>query len=215
MQQRTHFWRAAAFAVILLGVAARSQAISLWHVTVDTGSIKTEVGYVDLQFNPGGADALDARATVAPFAVQGGSLGSVALIQGGAMGDLEQPPVTIDNTTQLNELLQGAIFGDRIDFYVGFSGPALAPPVPTTSGTSFGITLLDSTQTTNLLPCNEDGSAMRIDVNPDGTTTASGPCQYASAQLVPEVSGALLLGAGLLLLLAPMCWRRAVSARRR
>lgn len=182
----------------------------IYGVTVDTSSQLGNSGYVDLQFNPSSFTTQTANAAVTNFSTDGtldvfgddpfdGTSGDVTGTLPGT--------VSFDNGTATNEYTQGMTFGNTISFNVDLSGPAI-DLANGDGGGSFFLTFYDPSGNT-LLTNNSNGPAFEVDINPDGSTTATaypdpdgGPSvvTYAGPTDVtptPEPSLALLLAGGL------------------
>jgi hypothetical protein len=195
-------------ATALLGVVEAGHAGSVYHVTVDTSPISSQVGFIDMQFNPG-IDSLPATVAIRSFSTDG-VLASTSDNVGGASCTLPGPPdVIITNTAGFNDLFQQITFGSSISFDAEFTGAALSPSPPLPFfGSVFALALIDSDGLTPLLTTSFDGSLVRIDINPDGSTTAT---TYSDAtdvfratailQSVPEPPSLWLLGIGFIGLL--------------
>ena len=161
--------------LLLLTVGARSaDAQVVYNVVVNTSAIAGQSGYVDLQFNPGGVDALDTTAIVNNVTTDG-AFTAVATDTGAASGSLPSPPiVTLANTTAFNDLFQAFTFGNSLTFAITFSGMALVPSLPfPVSGSTFALSLYASDQTTPLLTTDIGGSILLLDINPDGSTSVT------------------------------------------
>lgn len=177
-------------ALLSFGVSAKAQI--LYHVTVDSHAINGTAGNLDMQFNPGlGAES--ATTTITGFISSGGTLAGTSTDTGGAAGTLPQQ-VTIDNSGAFNDLFQGFTFGSGFEFNVAFAGSALNPPLGTTGGSVFALSLYDAAGTTPLLTTSPDGAALEININPDGTTSVqnfpsdpNGGLPVANAFLVTSV----------------------------
>jgi hypothetical protein len=141
----------------------------IYFVTVNTGAISGASGFLDFSFGPGN-DSQSALASISSF-VSDGSLSGSPEVNGGVLGSLPGT-VTIDNSTGFNDYFQGFDFGANIQFLLSFSGPALVSPNGTsTSGSTFGFGMFDSTGTNPLLTADANGSTFTVDVNLDGSTT--------------------------------------------
>ena len=191
------------------GQISPANAQTLYHVAVNTAGVSGQSGYVDLQFNPGGVDALAANATVSSVVTDGTFVGG-GMNTGDVSGSLPGPLlVSINNTTVFNDVFQGFTFGNTLACDVTFSGAVLTPtsPLPT-SGSAFALSLYASDQITPLLTTDASGSLLQIALNPDGSTTAqtfpssaNGGVPVATATLaapaaVPEPGSlSLLVGA--------------------
>jgi hypothetical protein len=174
--------------LLMSQIIVRAQQV--WQVSLDTSSLNGQTGFLDLQFNPGGLDAL--AGTIAfDHVVTDGSLASVATLTGSASGALPGPPAaTIDNSTQYNDLFQGITFGNQVSFHTTLSGAALNPVQPfPASGSTFAVSLYDTTGTMPLLTTSTDGSMAHIDIKPDGTTSTT---LFADSNGMFDASVALL-----------------------
>jgi PEP-CTERM motif len=176
-------------------------------VTVNTTAISGTSGFIDFQFNPGGAGAQSATVSLTNFNFTGGSLAANADLTGSATG-LLPGNVTINNTGQLNDLFQGITFGNSFSFSLTLSGAALNNPGGS-FGSLFGLSLIGSDQTTPLLTIDPNGTILSLLLNPNGTTTistfflsrrddSSVVTIQAQNAAVPEPATLLLLSSGLL-----------------
>jgi hypothetical protein len=187
----------------------------IYGVTVDTSSLSGNAGYIDLQFNPSSFATQAANAAVTTFSSDGtldifgddsfdGTSGDVAGTLPGT--------VSFDNGTATNEYTQGMTFGNTISFNVDLSGQAIDLPNGDGGG-SFFLTFYDPSGDT-LLTNSSNGAAFEVDINPDGSTTATaypnadgGPSvvTYVGPTDVtptPEPSMVLLLAGGLAVMAA-------------
>jgi len=171
----------AALAAISAQPAAASAA---YIVTIDTSSVNGTSGFLDFQFNPGNNTSQPATAQILNFTTDG-TLSGVPSITGNVSGTLPGT-VTFANSTALNEFFQGFNYGTRVSFLLVLSGPAIdAPNGTSTAGSTFGVGLYDNTQTPILT--NQGGTtgfAGQVDINLDGTTTATA---FPTATLGPSV----------------------------
>ncbi|RSL17684.1 putative secreted protein with PEP-CTERM sorting signal [Edaphobacter aggregans] len=176
-------------------------------VTINTSTINGTSGNLDLQFNPGALPGTQsATATVQGFASDG-TLGTAGLT-GDVAGTLPGT-LSFDNQTVFNDDFQAIVFGNTIQFNLVLSGPAvLTPDGISTSGSSFGIGLWDSTGFNPLLTSDPNGFAGIVNINLDGSGTATifltdagGPPVVTVtpeiASTVPEPGSILLFGTGL------------------
>ncbi len=192
----------ASFSFVLSGIAF-ANAVT-YDFTVDTSSISGQSGWLDFQFNPGTLGSQAATATVTGF--NGGTLDSgTQQLTGDVTGTL---PATLDfdNGSGFNDYFQSLTFGSSLAFQVHLDGPALTmPDGMSASGSTFTLSLYDSTVSNALLTSSPDGDVLRTDVNLDGTTTLTtypnengGPSDVH----VPEPASLGLLASGAFGLLA-------------
>ncbi len=211
----------AATVLLVLMTLTIGRAQQAWQVTLDTSPLNGQTGFLDLQFNPGGLDAL-AASMILDHVVTDGSLASLATLTGGATGALPGPPAaTLNNSTQFNDLFQGITFGNQISFDATFTGSALNPsqPLPS-SGSTFAVSLYDATGTNPLLTTSNDGSLAHLDINPDGSMAStlfadSGGIFHATLTPltagVPESASLCSLGIGLSLIVLALRGRRRAN----
>ena len=109
---------------LLLSVSAGLWAAPL-QVLIDTTALNTQVGTIDIQFNPfQPSGANPGAAAILYFLIEGGSLGGIAAgPDGGASGGLPGP-LTIVNSDFLNGVTYNATFGTAVSFVVDFTGSA-------------------------------------------------------------------------------------------
>ena len=81
---------AVAVALSLLGIfgPGLAHADLVFNISVDTSSLNTQSGFLDLQFNPGDSSAEAATASVNRFQTVGGILSQPATLTGDAAGSL-------------------------------------------------------------------------------------------------------------------------------
>lgn len=181
-------------------------------VTVDTSSVTTQDGYLNLQFNPALlGSGPSATATVSEFTMIGGDLDPASITtQGDVTGSLGPPPasVMLSNDQNPNSYLEGLTFGTTITFDLTLDEPT---PTGTGSGTTFFLNFYDSNGDADLTT-DPNGTVGYVTVNSDGTTTVvenpgptGGPSVVMFAPVlpppppsVPEPSSVLLLAGGLI-----------------
>jgi hypothetical protein len=141
-------------------------------VTINMSAINGTSGNLDLQFNPGALHGTHlATATVGGF-TSDGTLGT-AVLTGDVTGALPGT-LSFDNQTVFNDDFQAITFGNTIQFDLVLSRPAvLTPDGISTSGSSFGIGLWDSTGFNPLLTSDPNGFAGIVNINLDGSGTAT------------------------------------------
>jgi hypothetical protein len=200
--------RTALLAVIVISCTTSASADALsYTVTINTSTINGTSGNLDLQFNPGTLPGTQlATATVQGF-TSDGTLGTAVLI-GDVTGTLPGT-LSFDNQTVFNDDFQAITFGNTVQFDLVLSGPAVwTPDGISTSGSSFGIGLWDSTGFNPLLTSDPDGFAGIVNINLDGSgtittflTNAGSPpvviVTAAATSTVPEPVSILLFGTGL------------------
>ena len=177
--------------LIALGVTfAHPAQAGIWQVDIDTTAISGIDGYLDLQFNPGGADAQPLQVQISKFSSDA-TLGS-AMIDGVVSGSL-LGTLILNNTAPLNSWLQGMVFGSHIAFTLD-----MAETPKTGSGSSFATLLWDA-NFNPLLAAAGGIEALRIDLTP---TLEPGLVASSSVQAsaVPEPNMMSLMGLGLGLL---------------
>src|SRR5262249_1831115 len=97
-----------------------------YHVSIDTSALAGEAGFFSLQFNPGAlVSSPNASLTVSDFVVTGGTLSSSIFSDGSASGNYAGV-ATLRPLDLLNRLIQGLVFGSRIDFDITVSRDAIA-----------------------------------------------------------------------------------------
>jgi hypothetical protein len=179
-------------------------------VTVDTSSQSGNGGYIDLQFDPSSFTTQPANADVTNFSTDGtlDIFGDNPFdgMSGDVSGTLPGT-VSFDNGTSTNEYTQGMTFGTTISFNVDLSGPAIDLPNGEGGG-SFFLTFYDPSGNA-LLTNNPNGPAFEVDINGDGSTTATAFANASGGATVvtsagptevtptPEPSMVLLLAGGL------------------
>ncbi len=121
-------------------------------------------------------------------------------LAGGAstFGDVSGGPLpstlTFDNGGAFNDYFEGFTFGSMLTFDITLFGPALSTPNGTaSSGSAFGFSLFsDPAGTIAALTTDPTGLAFRIDIQLNGTTTATNLSPATTLAAVPE-PGTLLL----------------------
>jgi len=190
-------------ALVLL--SACSAAANSFLVTVNTSAVNTNSGFLDFQFNPGAPTSQAAVASILNFNADGGALVfnlNSPQVTVGVLGGPLPAPVTFTNALAANEVFQQFTFGTFFSFVLSLSGPALSSPDGVaTAGSTFGVGLFDQGQNP-ILTNQPSGFAGSVDVNLDGTTTAtsfptgSGGPSVVTFQALPEPGTMLLLGFG-------------------
>jgi hypothetical protein len=181
----------------------------VYHVTVNTSSVSGTSGFLEMQFNPGAVSTQLATATVSSFNGGGGTLGSADPNIGDVGGTLPGS-LTFINDQALNDYFQGFTFGSGLSFVLTLDGPAITSPNGiATAGSTFALSFFDSAVTPILTNQGAlSGAAGMVDINVDGTTTATAfpngtapsVVTFAAPGLVPEPSTLALLASGVLLI---------------
>jgi hypothetical protein len=170
-----------------------------YSVSVDTSSIAGTAGSIDLNFNPGPLITQAASLQILGFASDGTLAGGPTLT-GDVSGSLPTT-LTFDNGTGFNDYFEGFTFGTTLAFNVSLFGPALSSPDGiSTSGSTFAFSMFsDAAGTIPTLTIDTiNGFAYTVDVNLDGTTTATNFVAQTSS--VPEPHSWLLAGMGMIAL---------------
>lgn len=146
----------------------------LYTITVDTSSQDTNDAWIEFQFNPSSLGSDLAYADITAFTTDGAfdPPGSGANT-GDSSGQLPGT-VSMDNATSFNDYFEEMTLGDTIQFNLALSGPALDAPTGAGGGT-FALDFLNAAQTGYLFtndPIN-DVPVLTVDINPDGSTTAT------------------------------------------
>ena len=153
--------------ILVFAAAAFAQADPISYlVTVNTASINTQYGYIDFLLNPGGQNTEALTAVITNFtpAAALNPADPNNFVGGNVTGSLPGP-LTITNTNADNEYLEGLTFGNTITFDLSLDGPALTSPNgnPTANGTTFAISLYDSTSFNYLLPPTGPAGTLIVD----------------------------------------------------
>ena len=175
---------------LALGMAlAQSAHAEIWQVDIDTSSIAGIGGYLDLQLNPGAADAQPVQARIGNFSSDA-SLG-MGEVDGAASGSLAGVLV-LDNTDALNAWLQGLVFGSHIAFTLDIDSTLSAG-----SGSSFSALLWDGNFPPLLAAAGSD-ALLRIDLMPNVSPTwMMSSAVQVSAVPEPTIAMTFLAGLGL------------------
>jgi hypothetical protein len=194
-------------ALILLSAGSAAAASMVFLVTVNTSAVNGNSGFLDFQFTPEASTSQAAIARMSNFNADGGALVfnlNSPQVTGDVLGGPLPAPLTFSNATAVNEVFQQFTFGSLFSFVLSLSGPALSSPNGTAAGSTFGVGLFDSSGQIAILTNQASGTgfAGTVDVNLDGTTTAtsfptgSGGPPVVTFQALPEPGTMLLLGLG-------------------
>ena len=152
-------------------LAGSVRADVTYRVTVNTASINTSVGYLNLQFNPGNSSSKPATVKLSNFS--GGTAGVVLPPLHGNVTGTVPGTVTMINSTPFQERFQRFTHGNTFSFLLTLSGAAIDNPNgAATAGSTFGLALYDSNQ--NPILTNQGsatGFAGQVQINPNGSTT--------------------------------------------
>jgi hypothetical protein len=184
---------------LLLGGIAAADALT-FHVTVNTGSINGQSGYLDFSLLPSAFDSQLATAQVLNFGTDGTVSANAPVLTGDASGMLPGT-LTLDNATSYNDYFQDFTFGNSLSFDLLLDGPALESPDGTsTGGSTFTFGMYAGDQVTPLLSTSPNGEALDVNVNLDGTasyiTYPAAAGQPSAVQVVPEPASLTLLVSG-------------------
>lgn len=182
-----------------------------YDVTVNTSSITGTAGSLDFNFNPGLLVTQAASLQILSFSSDGTLAGS-PLVTGDVAGALPST-LTFDNGMAFNDYFEDFKFGSALSFEVSLYGPALnSPDGVSTSGSTFAFSMFSNPAGTTpvLTTDTTDGFAFLVNVNLDGTTTAT---DFVPASAVPEPGSLVLIGSGMILALRVLRKRRRGSLR--
>jgi hypothetical protein len=195
------------FCLIALCGASLSPASPIsYTVTVDSSPISGTAGSLDFSFNPGPLVSQAASLQILNFNGNGTLAGGFSTI-GDVSGSLPGT-VTFDNGTGFNDYFQAFTFGSTLSFQVSLFGPALtSPDGVSTSGSTFSFSMFsDAAGTKPALTTDAvNGFAFIVNVNLDGTTTATSFLTTANSVPEPGTAG---LCAGMIVALAFVLLRR-------
>jgi hypothetical protein len=174
-----------------------------YQVTVATSSIAGTSGSLDFQFNPGPLSSQPGTAQLMNFSSNGILDPSDIFTTGHVSGAHLPATLTFDNGTALNEYFEGFTYGSTLNFQVILSGLALMAPNGTGSGSVFAFSMFsDAAGTQPVLTTDTTfGIAVKIAVNPNGTSTVTDNSRQTAVGLVPEPTPLWLMAAPLALVL--------------
>lgn len=183
-------------AASLLALLSNHAALAdTWYVNVDTSVLSGQSGWLDFQFNPADAFAPAASATIMSFSSTG-LLQPIPSFSGDVSGSLDGT-LTLGNSQDFNDWLQGVTFGTAFSFRVDINVPT---PNASGSGSAFSLSLYDSSYNSLLADPNW-GASLVINASDNGTMSvlAQAPSVSLSASPVPEpdMAASLLVGLGL------------------
>ena len=152
--------------------AAPAGAQAVYNVTFNTSSVSGTPGYLDIEFNPGSGASQAATAQVLNFNPGGGTLTGAATLAGNVTGTLPGT-LTFQNSTAINDYVQGFTYGTQVSFVLVLSGPAITSPNGSPDGSSFSVSFYDSSLNSILTnPSDLPGVAGEADIAPTGTINA-------------------------------------------
>jgi hypothetical protein len=199
-------------ASLLLAAPAAIAGPIEYAVTVNTSSISGTAGSLDFNFDPGFQVTQPASLQILNFTSNGTLAGACPCGTGDVSGQLPGT-LTFDNGTGFNDYFDDFTFGTTISFDVSLYGPALSAPGGASSGSVFAFSMFsDAAGTIPVLTTDTiDGFAATVNVNLDGTTTASDLSRQTSIAVVTAEPGSLvLLGTGM-----AMLWMAGFHGQRR
>jgi hypothetical protein len=193
-------------------IAASACFADEYDVNITTSSMTPgSTGAIYFEFS-GGLNADPASVSITNFTIgppgmlTSSSPNPIALppgSDGGVKGSLDSPPLTIDNSTALNDYLHYFTFGSFLSFQVDFRLP---PVLMGQSGSEFDFQLDDDSGLAPVLTNDASGNIGKIlyDQNGAFTTDTLGNDSIETITLVPtpEPSSWLMLTSAL-----GICWR--------
>jgi hypothetical protein len=184
----THFKSLLSRSVLALALATLSAAAfagPTYHVAIDTATLGSGDGYLDLTLS-GLVDSAPTTATLSHFA---GTFGSYTEQYGMAGGSVADAITLINAGGGWNEFFQSLTLGGLFSFDVSFDTSGSG------AGTTFGAALYDSDGITYL---GTAGNLVQIDLLPGTADTITTPTALADVTAeVPEPSVLLSLVIGL------------------
>lgn len=203
-----NFWRFLVLpGLVCSGALAAFAGGVAYNISIDTSTLTAlGSGYVDIQLNGGGSDALLVNSSIYNIETDG-TLGPTTNT-GSVTGSLAGSPLpALSNTSFFNDMFEQIDWGNFLNFTACLCGPGVDGVSDT--GTTFSVSLYAPDGITPLLTTSIDGSLLHIDINPpdgDVTTTvfpdANGSTWATLAEVdpCPEPSTLILMG------LAGVCW---------
>jgi hypothetical protein len=191
--------RRALLALALGACASLASAASTFHVELDTSSFAS-TGWIDMQFNPGGASSPLAQVSLSCFSGFGDS--STAQLVGNAGGSLAGGYTFVnDDAGGVNGLFHAVDFGGKIGFDVTFSGAA---DPGAGFGSAFYVALYNQAQDALLGTNDPTGALVLLNWTPAGAVVPTMlnntiGTSVSAVSAVPEAETWLMLGAGLAL----------------
>lgn len=188
-------------ATLLVLLAVKPAFADSWNISVDTGALAGQTGWLDFQFNPADSSAPASTASVTAFN-SNGSLLSAASATGDVAGSLASALI-FGNSQYLNDQLQSFIFGTTMRFSVNINSPVSSV---SGSGTAFSLSVYDS-NFSSLLADPLWGAALVINADSSGTMDVLAQSGAVSVSAVPEPGEFSLMLAGFCLS-GFISWRR-------
>ena len=200
------------FAALLLCLTVSASAATVtYDVTINTSSVAGTAGSLDFNFSPGPYQTQASSLQILGFSSDG-FLASSPELTGDVSGALPST-VTFDNGTGYNDYFEGFTYGSTLSFDVSLYGSALSSPNGvSTSGSTFAFSMYsDAAGTIPVLTSDTtDGFAFTVNVNLDGSTTATNYSDQTNVEspssAVPEPNNLLLVATGLTIL-GVMSWQ--------
>ena len=166
----------------------------VYQTAIDTHSLASTPGYLELQFSAGTPAPPDVTATVSLFNTDAVAGSATPTSTVGSL--LPGPSLAFDNLSG-GDYLQAFTFGNFMNFTVTLSGPGVDGPNITAGGSSFAVYLFDSGFNPLLTNDAVFGELVELDLNNNGSVTPvnnSAQTVVTAQSATPEPATSLLGG---------------------